>query len=113
MNTRVSFSRSRSIVSQRASRRVMHPWISPIAKYLPAILFKKRVYKLFPVKGPQVIDLLADPDVLNRYLQLFCNPDKDPALGRAVELGEDYPGHPDFVLKHFGLVEGVLAGRGV
>src|SRR5229473_1825963 len=65
----------------------------PRAGILPRLLRfrllpEQGVHEGLRVEDLEVVDLLADPDQLDRYPQLLVDPDRDAALGGAVELGQ-------------------------
>jgi len=51
--------------------------------------------ELLGVEGFDVLVGLAQPDELDREVDLVADGDDDPALGRAVELGQEDSGHVD------------------
>ena len=61
----------------------------------------------------EVADALALADELDRQARLLLHGDDEPALGRAVELGEHEAGHSAVLDECLGLREAVLAGRRV
>ena len=67
------------------------------------------------IKGFEVLHPLAHADELDRDLMLVGPDDAqdDAALGRAVEFGEDNPAEWQGFLEELGLLNRVLAGRGV
>src|SRR3954468_2877341 len=62
---------------------------------LQALRGEQRFREVVGVERPQVLELLADADQLHRDVELVRDGQRDPALGRAVKLGEDDPGHAD------------------
>src|SRR5437763_3409625 len=74
---------------------------------------EERVDELLGIELDQVSGRLAHTDELDGDSQLLLDGQDDPALGRAVELGQDDPGHVDRLAELLGLVEPVLAGRGL
>src|SRR6266496_935561 len=62
------------------------------------------------VERGQVVRPLAEADELDRNAQLTLHRDDDPALGRAVQLGQHDPGDVDHLGEHPGLAEPVLPG---
>src|SRR6266849_6147702 len=86
----------------------------PRAGILPRLLRlrllpEQGVHEGLRVEDLEVVDLLADPDQLDRYPQLLVDPDRDAALGGAVELGQHEAGEPDRLVEHARLLEPVLA----
>src|SRR4051794_11025027 len=55
------------------------------------------------VERLQVVELLADADELDRQIQLLLDAEDGPALGRAVQFGQDNAGTPDRLLEHLRL----------
>src|SRR5581483_7756535 len=74
---------------------------------------EQRLDELLGVEVDQVGGRLADAHQLDRDAELLLDGEDNPALGRAVELGQDHAGHVDGLPELLGLVEPVLAGRGV
>src|SRR5882762_2907216 len=58
-------------------------------------LAEERLDEFVRIERLEVGDLLTDTHVADRDLQLVADPDDDPSLGRAVELGEDESGHAE------------------
>src|SRR3954453_18457936 len=65
------------------------------------------------VEGREVVGTLAQADELDRHTELALDRDDDPALGRAVELGQDDARHVDRLGEDLGLLQAVLPGRRV
>src|SRR5204863_8379197 len=65
------------------------------------------------VEVPQVLDPLADPDVADGDPELVSDPQDDPPLGRAVELGENDAGDRHDLGEHRRLSDAVLTAGGV
>src|SRR5216683_756880 len=61
----------------------------------------------------QVVGALAEADQLDGHAQFPLDSDDDPALGGAVELGQDDPRDVHHLSEHPRLAESVLAGGGV
>ena len=74
---------------------------------------QERAREVLRVERPQVLELLADPDQLDRDPELVGDRQRDAALGRAVELGEDDAGDVDGLAEQLGLADAVLARGGV
>src|SRR5947209_19904697 len=55
----------------------------------------QRAHELLGLKGPKVLELLPNADQLDRDAELGRDGQRDPALGRAVELGQDQAADPD------------------
>src|SRR6478609_4318450 len=73
----------------------------------------ERAREVVGVERAQVLERLADADELDRDAELAGDGQGDPALGGAVELGEDDPVDRDRLGEQLGLAQAVLAGRGV
>src|SRR5256885_11203728 len=74
---------------------------------------EERLDELLGVELDEVGGRFANTDQLHGDPQLGLHGQDDPALGGAVELGQDHAGHLDRLAELLGLVEPVLAGRGV
>ena len=73
----------------------------------------ERAGEIVSVERAQILQRLADPDQLDRDAQLARDRQRDAALGRAVELGQDDPVDRHRLGEELGLADAVLARRGV
>ena len=71
------------------------------------------VHELLGVEGLEVVQLLAEADVVHRQAQLIADGDGDAALGGAVQLGEYDALDVGHFLEEHGLLQAVLPGGGV
>ncbi len=76
-------------------------------------LFKQAVDVLHRVEDYKIVHLLADSGVANGQVQLFGDGDGDAALGRAVELGQNYSGHARDLQELSRLLKPVLSRHGI
>jgi len=74
---------------------------------------KKGVRIFDAVEHPQIVGGLADADKADRDLKLPGDADDDAALRRPVEFRKHDARHPDGIVEHPGLGQGVLSRRGV
>src|SRR5688500_15571678 len=72
-----------------------------------------RLGELVGIERAEVLQRLADPDQLDRDAELLGDRERDPALGRAVELRERDAGHVHRLAEQERLAETVLPGGGV
>src|SRR5262249_30064914 len=66
---------------------------------------QQRSGKVVRVERPQILELLADSDQLDGNAELVGDGQRDAALGRAVELGEDDSGDPDGLAEELRLAD--------
>src|SRR5689334_15499421 len=65
------------------------------------------------IERAQVLERLPDPDQLDRHAELLRDRERDPALGRPVELREHDAVDVHGLTEEHRLAQPVLAGRGV
>src|SRR6185295_1086213 len=78
-----------------------------------SIFSDKSVDELDRIEGNQIADRLAEPDQLHRQAELSFDGEHDPALGRAVELGQHHARHLRGVSELASLGKTVLSRRRV
>src|SRR4051812_42683658 len=71
---------------------------------------EQRFGEVVGVERPQVLELLADADQLDRDPELVGDRQRDASLGRPVELREDDPGDVDGLAEELRLTDAVLTG---
>src|SRR6516225_5019803 len=79
----------------------------------PQSIGKQRLDKRLRIKWLQIVELLADADEFDWQAQLLLHCENRPALGRAIELGQDDARALDRFLELLGLGDGVLTRRRV
>ena len=97
------------LVGWLTHRRVLRAYRERYGGERP-LLGDQRPREVGRVERPQVVELLADPDQLDRDAQLVGDRERDPALGGAVELGQDEAADRDRLGEQAGLAKTVLAG---
>src|SRR3954471_14219422 len=76
-------------------------------------LGKQRLDETFGFETLEVVDVLADADILDRDAEFFLDGDDDAALRGAVELREDDSGQIHRLLEDARLLQTVLPGNSV
>ena len=101
---------------RRARRWAVIPAVltrPPLRRAAQASSAQERVDESLGVEGGQVVGALPQAHELDGHAQLLLDGDHNPALGRAIELGEHNAGNADGLGEHLGLAHAVLTGGGV
>src|SRR6185503_13071839 len=70
----------------------------------------ERPREVVRIERPEVVQALPDPDQFHGQPELVRDRDRDPALGRAVELGQGDSAHLDRLAEEPRLLKAVLPG---
>src|SRR6266508_5604070 len=126
----------RTVSPFRTTKEVFPPWSGISCCVTPALSIRRHLYRVVSfcgrrtgvvhgtlrvaanqsvdelgrVERRQVVGALPEADQLDRDAELALDRDHDAALGGAVQLGQDHPGHVDHLGKDPGLLKAVLAG---